>query len=1626
MDFRAALITGVVILVSVVITIYFWYKRYKRKRKKENKYMSQPKYTAPDVQCVQSVYKPDNIGRSHLRMTESCKYVVQSEDDADNMDNSQLRTTESRKDAVQLVHEADNIDMSLLKMTESRKNVAKSIDEADTIDSSQMGMTESCKDVVQSLDEAETIAGSQLRMTECQKDVVQSVDETDTINNSQLRMTESFKDVVQSVDEADTIYRSLLRLTESGDDVVQSVDEADKDPSQNSPTDLQSICSSQTELEQRSTHIPSIEVQPIQGEEENLLQAAFTVLYTVPRAIEGFINREYTGGLVQAIYINKDKLKTKLSSEEWELLSKFRVHHRIYHFYDQIIQDTILDNEVLDLLISKCILRKEDIEEIGHYPRQSDRNKCILDLLIQRQEDSYSVLLEVLKESPTCSTDLIKCMESQQFSHLKVVPQSRVKPCITGLHSVRLQKNYHNLIQNVSNTESIIDSLITKGVLVPDDRAEINISGVQAKINRKLIDKIRSKQDYQFFVEALNDESTNAKLASDLESIDVTKDELKLLEAETTVSKLTNRPGFQTMVTLISMVKAVEISDTEPESHDSRLAADLYRLQFWYKKIIKATNMDSHQYQQFVQTVKEIVVRFDGNNGPGVEETSLNTGTKTHVQKILNGLKEKEEHSSLKEKMIKMETELEEVIPKNIRDQIQTQIEDWEKQDKMFVNTRASDYVMECLQENSCLTITAPSGVGKSFIARHTALVLKKRGYKIIPVELPADIKTYYQPGKHTVFIVDDICGNFTVNQQQIDNWKQLLPVIDRVIADTFCKIIVSCRLQVYKDDKFNVLVPFKSCQCNLISETLCLTSIEKTNIAKTYIGTSMTDITYLSSKCDFFPLLCSLYHEKKDVDVKEYFKNPFDVYKRELDRLSEHGDEGNYKMCSLALCVLFNNQLNEKWFQGKATGEQRHIINDTCDACEFNSIPKPKLKKVLDTLDGTFICKQNGIYKTVHDKLFDFLAHYFGQKMIECLIDHGDSDLVHERFIWQTSQTDKNSNIDFIIEIPDDYLVSYLERFIRDWSAGKVRVIFMNNNLTVAPFRQQLLQHLKQLDKPQQVTLANTKDTVLPKEHHGSGSTPLILTCYDGFIDMVQWLLHNDVDVDQCRDDGVTGLTMASQEGHTDIVKFLLEKNPNVDVCNNESWCPLNKASTKGHTDIVKLLLEKDANVDLCSKSGWSPLNTASIKGHTEIVKLLLEKDANVDLCRKDGWSPLNTASNKRHTEIVKLLLEKDAKVDLCNTGGWSPLNTASNEGHTDIVKLLLEKDVNVDLCNKYGWSPLNTASKRGDTNIVKLLLEKDANVDLCNKDGWSPLNTASRRGDNNIVKLLLEKDANVDLCNKYGWSPLNTASNKGHTEIVKLLLEKDANVDLSDKGGWSPLNTASNKGHTEIVKLLLEKDAKVDLCNTGGWSPLNTASNEGHTDIVKLLLEKDVNVDLCRKDGWSPLNTASKRGDTNIVKLLLEKDANVDLCNKGGWSPLNTASNEGHTDIVKLLLEKDVNVDLCNKYGWSPLNTASKRGDTNIVKLLLEKDANVDLCNKDGWSPLNTASKRGDNNIVKLLLEKDANVDLCDNNGWSPLNTASDKGHTAIVQLLLEKDANVDLCNNDCWSPLNTASDK
>lgn len=69
------------------------------------------------------------------------------------------------------------------------------------------------------------------------------------------------------------------------------------------------------------------------------------------------------------------------------------------HFYSDILTCTILDKNVLDELISRCILTIDDREEIIKPATQTERNKILLDLLISRPYDVLNLFMVILKQS---------------------------------------------------------------------------------------------------------------------------------------------------------------------------------------------------------------------------------------------------------------------------------------------------------------------------------------------------------------------------------------------------------------------------------------------------------------------------------------------------------------------------------------------------------------------------------------------------------------------------------------------------------------------------------------------------------------------------------------------------------------------------------------------------------------------------------------------------------------------------------------------------------------------------------------------------------------------------------------------------------------------------------------------------------------------------------------------------------------------------------------------------------------------------------------------------------------------------------------------------------------------------
>ncbi|XP_063448244.1 uncharacterized protein LOC134727786 [Mytilus trossulus] len=116
-----------------------------------------------------------------------------------------------------------------------------------------------------------------------------------------------------------------------------------------------------------------------------------------------------------------------------------------------------------------------------------------------------------------------------------------------------------------------------------------------------------------------------------------------------------------------------------------------------------------------------------------------------------------------------------EVIPKHILEQFEKRLELWKKDDQQFVSTEAEKHVMQKVLTQSSVTLVGNSGTGKTFLSKHIALIMKKHGYTVIPCSKPEDIGKWFKHGRKTLFVFDDVCGRYTLNQQIYTDWKQRL-----------------------------------------------------------------------------------------------------------------------------------------------------------------------------------------------------------------------------------------------------------------------------------------------------------------------------------------------------------------------------------------------------------------------------------------------------------------------------------------------------------------------------------------------------------------------------------------------------------------------------------------------------------------------------------------------------------------------------------------------------------------------------------------------------------------------------------------------------------------------------------
>ncbi|XP_076108738.1 uncharacterized protein LOC143076757 [Mytilus galloprovincialis] len=955
---------------------------------------------------------------------------------------------------------------------------------------------------------------------------------------------------------------------------------------------------------------------------------------------------------------------------------------------------------------------------------------------------------------------------------------------------------------------------------------------------------------------------------------------------------------------------------------------------------------------------------------------------------------------------------LKDPIPWNIRGQIEEELETWTEDDKMFIETNGAKSVLKYIKENGCVVVTGSPGTGKSSLMRHVALQMQEEGFVILPASSPKEIIKWYNPSKKILFVVDDFCGTYTINPMKLESWKNLIEKIKRLIEKRTVKLIMSCRLQVFKDEKMKSLSVDQSCECNLLSEDKRLSDTEKQSIAELYLKSNASKIKEYYDMFDCFPLLCQLYSKNKNLIMKDFFKNPFTVYKEEIYKLQTEG--GHVKYCALALCVMFNNHVKEEWLTEDVDKDIKTIIKNTYEACKVvKGTSRLVLRDALDSLTQTFIRKDGEVYRTIHDKLFDFLAFYFGSTMIYCLINNASSHFIRERFVLEK----KYKRDKFLIDVSERYQQMYINRLIYDWFRGKIVNVFCNINMDDQIFRQIILVHLKDLEISKQKQLASVYDTQ-------NISTPLIQSCYIGDINLVAWCLyHCNSNVNHCRNDEVSPLFIACENGHTEVVQMLINNKADINKCRDTGVSPLLIACQNGHSEVIQMLINNKADINKCTDTAVSPLYIACQNGHTEVVQMLINNKADFNKCTYIGVSPLFIACQKGHTEVVQMLIKQKAEINTCSNKEVLPLFIACQKGYTEVVQILLKNKADINKCVGDGASPLFIACLNRHHEVVQMLINNKADINKCTDTGASPLLIACQNGHIEPIQMLINNNADINKCTSTGISPLFIACENGHTEVAQMLINNKADINKCSNKEVSPLLIACQKGHTEVVQILINNKADINKCSNEGVSPLFIACQIGHTEVVQMLINNKADFNKCRDDGASPLFVACLKGHTEVIQMFINNKADINKCVGNGASPLFIACENGHTKVVQMLIINKADINKCTDTGASPLAIACENGHTEVVQMLINNKADINKCTDIGVSPLLIACEIGHTEVIQMLINNKADINKCAGTGESPIFIACYKGHVKVVELLLKHEAD---CNIRCrgLTPLDIAS--
>lgn len=931
------------------------------------------------------------------------------------------------------------------------------------------------------------------------------------------------------------------------------------------------------------------------------------------------------------------------------------------------------------------------------------------------------------------------------------------------------------------------------------------------------------------------------------------------------------------------------------------------------------------------------------------------------------------------------------------------EIEQWRQKRKLFVETNVFTDVLGILESQHCLLLTGVSGMGKTLTAQNIALKLSdEKEYSIELCISVKDIKRRYKQNVPQIFFVDDICGKYAANINDIENWLKMVEFIKCILVKGKTKILATCRTEVFNEESFQEAFNlFKNVFYEL---TVTYLLQDKIKIASKYLQKDEKILLDILGNVEFSPIMCFLYSQHDTFEINEFLNSPYQTFHMEWNQLKSFDKE---KFCVLLLCVIYNGIINEAIFDVskdldiKEKKKLKHIF-ECCKLCRDTS--RSTIKEKLHACVDTYFIKVDREFKVIHDKMFDFLCCYFGKTLLAPILKYADDKLICERVQLESIESIRKTHGEFTIRIPLTDEQKYMDRLRCDLVNGKIHWCLNNGQMKHKEYREKFLDVAKDLDNDIKWRSIDIKDE--------NGVNAFVVSCLRGYVELIGYFISIGTNVNT-RNGWFTPLTAACRDGHLKTVDILLDNGAMVNQTNKFGETPLYTACICGHYCLVKRLIEERCDINVRDKGNHTLLCVSCLGGYKNIATLLIEEGAKVFEC----CNLLINATRGGNSDLVESLITKGWDVNSADLHGRTALFIACEEGFLKIVILLIDKNADIFKVNDNGETPLHAACFAGNIDIVRTLIEHNADIHMLDNDRETPLHKACRKGSTSVIRTLITHGGDIKQRNTYGIIPLDlvtlqhdlmdelklkSTEKKGPSKwltntsnkINKFKGQHNSTTNFLIRHGWTPLYEACMHGDLKTVKSLIIDGANVGMKTTSGETPLVAACQQGHGFVIQLLIDKGA--DIC-----NALLIAVQNDYDRTVKILSYKGGDLSYRTDDGKSLLTLAFEQGSIKVITFMLQKGLHVKrICNSHHL-PLCIACTTGYDKTVKLLIEQGANCnDRCIKDGKTPLWSACTLGYNKIVEILIGKGADVYEMDETGKTLLHVAHNFN---VFQLLI-----------------------